>query len=91
MNGILVLAAGDPGIPDVVSTSGVIALLVSFVIAILRGWVLLPRELDACRTALEQQKDINAALERDRDEWRSIARGTTDPLQTMARTLREGS
>lgn len=82
-------ATGDPGIPDAVSTTSVIVLLGICVTAFVRGWVLLPRELDTCRDALEEQKQITIAVERDRDDWRSIALGTTDPLRTMARTMKE--
>jgi hypothetical protein len=90
LSGLLVLlGAGDPGIPEPVSTTGVVALLLGIVTSILRGWVILPRELGVCQKALEEQREANVKLERDRDDWKAIALGTTEPLRTLATTMKE--
>jgi hypothetical protein len=85
----LLLTAADPGFPPIVSTGGIIGILVFCVTALVRGWVILPRERTDCREAVDEQKKINAALERDRDDWKAIALGTTDPLKALARAAKD--
>jgi hypothetical protein len=85
----VLLSVGDPGFPVGVSTGGIIGILLLNLAALVRGWVLLPREGDDCREAVIEQKKINAALERDRDDWKAIALGTTDPLKALARAAKE--
>lgn len=86
---LVLLGTGDPGIPTTISSGGVIALLLTAIVSIWRGWVILPRELGVCQTALEEQREANVKLERDRDDWKAIALGTTEPLRTLATTMKE--
>lgn len=88
-HGLLVILGTDPGIPAPVSTTSIIGLLVLGILALWRGWVIFPRELDVCQKALAEQREENVKLQRDRDDWKAIALGTTQPLRELVTTVKE--
>lgn len=63
---------------SLVPEAGATGLLVFFIVAVSKGWILFKREVDA----IIIQKD---ALERERNDWRDLALRGTDLAEGLAK------